>query len=215
MDIDITKMFENKNKEIFINSLTLEMERNLDTLKTSTNNIVALEINKLIVFFKDFFKEYEVDYTKEELIGFLYKEKIELDNIVNERIEEKKKNIRDVFFKEEVPEKIITDKFIERYFDKLKEETELLNSDLDIKLKDKICIEFSEELSKRLKLSKPEAKERLNSRINILFKNSIISRICDESYFRDESLKNFTNESFKKYVDLNRQTINKTDNTND
>ena len=214
MDIDITKMFENKNREIFINSLTIEMERNLDTLKTSTNNIVALEINKLIVFFKDFFSDYNVNYTKEELIGFLYKEKIEIDNIVNERIEQKKVNIRDIFFKEEVPEKIITDKFLERYFDKLKEETELLNRDLDIKLKEKICIEFSEELSKRLKLSKQEAKDRLNSRINILFKNSIISRICDESYFRDESLKNFTKESFRKYVDLNRQTINKTDNTN-
>ena len=98
MDIDITKMFENKNREIFINSLTIEMERNLDTLKTSTNNIVALEINKLIVFFKDFFNEYEVDYTKEELIGFLYKEKIELDNIINDRIEQKKKNIRSRIF---------------------------------------------------------------------------------------------------------------------
>ena len=49
MDIDINKMFKDKNKEIFKNSLTLEMERNLDTLKNTTDNCVALEINKLFL----------------------------------------------------------------------------------------------------------------------------------------------------------------------
>ena len=128
MDKDIISMFETKNKEIFINSLTLEMDRNLETLKSTTDNIVSLEINKLILFFKDFFIDYSIDYTKEELIGFLYKEKIEINNIVNERIEEKKKSIRDSFFKEEVPEKIITNKFLDKYYSKLKEETESLNN---------------------------------------------------------------------------------------
>ncbi len=209
MDKDIISMFETKNKEIFINSLTLEMDRNLETLKSTTDNIVSLEINKLILFFKDFFIDYSIDYTKEELIGFLYKEKIEINNIVNERIEEKKKSIRDSFFKEEVPEKIITNKFLDKYYSKLKEETESLNNDLDIKLKEKICLDFYPELVKRLKLATEDAKERLDSRINMLFKNAIITRISDETKFRDESLNNFAKESFRKYVDLNRQTINK------
>ena len=43
----------------------------------------------------------------------------------------------------------------------------------------------------------------------MLFKNAIITRISDETNFRDESLSNFAKESFRKYVDLNRQTINK------
>ena len=71
MDKDLTEMFESKNREIFINSLTLEMERNLNTLKSTTDNIVALEINKLILFFKKFFEENKVKYSIEELIGFL------------------------------------------------------------------------------------------------------------------------------------------------
>ena len=47
MDTDISKMFKEKNKEIFKNSLTLEMERNLDALKNTTDNCVSLEIKKL------------------------------------------------------------------------------------------------------------------------------------------------------------------------
>ena len=46
----IDKIYEGmKNKEIFKNSLTLEMERNLDALKNTTDNCVALEINKLFL----------------------------------------------------------------------------------------------------------------------------------------------------------------------
>ena len=49
MDIDITKLFKSKNKEILKNSLQLEMERNLDTLKNTTDNCVSLEINKIFL----------------------------------------------------------------------------------------------------------------------------------------------------------------------
>ena len=209
MDKDLTEMFESKNREIFINSLTLEMERNLNTLKSTTDNIVALEINKLILFFKKFFEENKVKYSLEELIGFLYKEKLEINKIINDRIELKKENIKGKFFIEEIPEKIITDKFLEKYFEKLKEETKLLNEDISLSIKEKTCLELYPELLKRLRLRSLSSKERINSRINILFKDSIINRVADEAKFRDESLNNFSKESFKKYVELNRQTINK------
>lgn len=209
MDKDLTEMFESKNREIFINSLTLEMERNLNTLKSTTDNIVALEINKLILFFKKFFEENKVKYSIEELIGFLYKEKMEYNKIINDRIEKKKENISEKFFKEEVPEKIITDKFLEKYYEKLKEETDSLNDDISLKIKEKTCLELYPELLKRLKLKSLSSKERIDSRINILFKDTIINRVRDEAKFRDESLNNFSKESFKKYVELNRQTINK------
>ena len=209
MDKDLTEMFESKNREIFINSLTLEMERNLNTLKSTTDNIVALEINKLVIFFKKFFEENKVKYSLEELIGFLYKEKVEINTIINYRIEIKKENIRDKFFKEEIPEKIITDKFLEKYYERLKEETAALNDDLSLSIKEKTCLELYPELLKRLRLKSLGAKDRINSRINILFKDSIIGRVADEAKFRDESLNNYSKESFKKYVELNRQTINK------
>ena len=60
MDENIGKMFRDKNKEIFLNSLTLDVERNSDALKSTTDNCVALEINKLSVFLKSYFKEQEI-----------------------------------------------------------------------------------------------------------------------------------------------------------
>ena len=82
MDKDINKMFKDKNKEIFINSLILEMERNLEALKNTTDNCVALEINKLIMFFTKYFEETNIKFKKEELIGFMYRKKTEINNII-------------------------------------------------------------------------------------------------------------------------------------
>ena len=47
---------------------------------------------------------------------------------------------------------------------------------------------------KRLSLKSLGAKDRINSRINILFKDSIIGRVADEAKFRDESLNNYSKE---------------------
>ena len=57
-----------------------------------------------------------------------------------------------------------------------------------------------------MSLENKEQEERINSRINILFNNTIISRIKEETLFRDESLKNMCNESYNKYLDLNKRT---------
>ena len=76
MDENIGKMFRDKNKEIFLNSLTLDVERNSDALKSTTDNCVALEINKLLVFLKSYFKEQEIPYKKDELQGIKESETI-------------------------------------------------------------------------------------------------------------------------------------------
>jgi hypothetical protein len=117
--------------------------------------------------------------------------------------------LKEDFYKNEIPEKIITDKFLIKYSEKLKEETASLNDDLKVRLKEKTCLELYPDLLKRLKLNNLSAKERVNSRINILFVDAIINRVSDEAKFRDDSLNNFSKESFRKYVELNKQTLNK------
>ena len=60
---------------------------------------------------------------------------------------------------------------------------------------------------KKYKMTDINQIERINSRINILFRDTIIRRIKEESEFRDESLKNMSSESYNKYVDLNSKTL--------
>ena len=202
MEMDINKMFQDKNKEIFRNSLTLEMERNLEALKHTTDNLVALEINKLMMFFSKYFEEVNIEYKKEELLGILYKEKIKLNNIVNAKIEDKKIRIKENFLSKEIKEE-----YLYSYAEELQKETERLNSELDLALKKEICTNFSSEILKKYKMTDINQIERINSRINILFRDTIIRRIKEESEFRDESLKNMSSESYNKYVDLNSKTL--------
>ena len=207
MEMDINKMFQDKNKEIFRNSLTLEMERNLEALKHTTDYLVALEINKLMMFFSKYFEEVNIEYKKEELLGILYKEKIKLNNIVNAKIEDKKIRIKENFLSKEINDNEIKEEYLDSYAEELQKETERLNSELDLALKKEICTNFSSEILKKYKMTDINQIERINSRINILFRDTIIRRIKEESEFRDESLKNMSSESYNKYVDLNSKTL--------
>ena len=201
MEMDINKMFQDKNKEIFINSLTLEMERNLEALKFTTDNCVALEINKLILFFKNYFKEEKIKYKKEELITLLYDEKNKINELVNSKIEEKKKSIKEDFLNKSVEEDVITEEFLNNYYKMITSKTEQLNEELDVLLKTEICIDFVSEIIKKYKLTTDEQEERIHSRINGLFKDTIIRRVKEEIMFRDESLKNMCFESYEKYLE--------------
>lgn len=207
MDIDINKMFIEKNKEIFKNSLTLEMERNLDALKNTTDNCVSLEINKLFLFFKSFFEENGIDYTKEELLGFLYKEKTALNNLVNNEIENKKKRVKENFLEKNNDEKVYDEEFLNKYFEVLMNESNAIIDSIELLLKEEICTNFSVNILKKYKLENDSQLERINSRVNILFKDNVISKIKDQIIFRDDSLKNMAKESFNKYLQLNDKTI--------
>ena len=207
MDIDYNKLFKEKNKEIFKNSLTLEMERNLDALKNSTDNCVSLEINKLFLFFKSFFEEHNIDYKKEELLGILYKEKMIINDLVNNEIEEKKKRLKEEFLESNFDQDVITEEVIDSYYERLKEESLSINENLELLIGEEICTNFSLNIIKKYKLENDNQLERINSRVNVLFKNNIVTRIKEQIIFRDDSLKNMAKESFNKYLNLNDKTV--------
>lgn len=206
MDIDVNKMFENKNKEIFKNSLTLELERNLEALKNTTDNCVALEINKLFLFFKKYFEEINVKYKKEELLGILYREGKNINDIVNSKIEDKKNRVKTEFLEKE-EDGVLTNEYLNEYHDLLQKETERINEEIDIEIKKEITTVFSPNIIKKYKLDSVEQAERIHSRIDILFKDSVISKIQEQTRFRDDSLRNMSIESYKKYQSLNESTI--------
>lgn len=208
MDTDINKMFKDKNKEIFKNSLILEMERNLEALKNTTDNCVALEINKLFLFFTKYFQEIDVKYKKEELLGFLYRERKEINDIVNAKIEEKKVRLKENFLEQEQEEEVLTNEFLDKYYEELKKETERINEEIEVSLKKEICTEFSPKIIKKYKLESTDQMDRINSRINSLFSDNVISRLKEQTTFRDESLRNMSIESFNKYTNLNKNTVN-------
>ena len=207
MDKDISEMFKEKNKEIFKNSLTLEMERNLETLKNTTDNCVALEINKLFLFFKKYFHEINIEYKKEELLGLLYRQRKEINDVVNSKIEDKKTRVKTNFLDKDDTVDVFDKLFIDEYYNELVNETNIINEEIELELKTLICTEFSPAIVKKYKLETVEQLDRIHSRIDILFRDSIINKIKEQTKFRDESLKNMAVESFNKYLELNKSTI--------
>lgn len=206
MDLDINKMFLEKNKEIFINNLILEMERNLDSLKSTTNNSVALEINKLYLFFKKYFHEIDKKVKKDELLGILFYERKKYNEIVSLIIEEKKNNVKESL--SELKEEVISEEYLNKFYEKLKEESLIINDKIDLELKKEISLNFIPKVISKFQIDSPDQVERISRRIGGLFQNTLISRIKEEINFRDDSLRNMSLESYKKYKELNKETTN-------
>ena len=130
-----------------------------------------------------------------------------INDIVNTKIEEKKQNIKANFLEKKIEEDIISEEYLDKYYEELKKETEIINDKLELELNEEICVEFSPKLAAKYKLDSTEQLERINSRINVLFKNNIISKVKSQTEFRDESLKNMFTESYNKYLELNKNTV--------
>lgn len=208
MDIEITKMFQEKNKDIFKNSLELEMERNLESLKKTTDNCTMLEINKILNFLKSFFEEHKIIYNENELKKIVDTEKESLNEIVNSRIDIKMKNLK-TFFQTKKTDFVITEDYLSEYHEELSKNTNEIIEEIEIELKKEICIEFTPKLLKKYKLNTQDQQERITSRIDMLFSDTLIRRVKEQISFRDKSLENMSRESFEKYRKLNERTIEK------
>lgn len=208
MDIEITKMFQEKNKDIFKNSLGLEMERNLESLKKTTDNCTALELNKIFNFLKSLFEEHGIIYNENDLKTEIEKEKEKLNEIVNSRIDIKMKNLN-TFFQKRKTDSLISEEYLNEYYEELSKNTTDIVGEIEKELKKEICIEFTPNLLKKYKLNTQDQQDRVTSRIDMLFSDTLIRRVKEQISFRDKSLENMSRESFEKYKKLNERTLEK------
>ncbi len=206
MDTDITKMFLEKNKEIFENSLNLEINRNLEALKQTTDNCVILEINKVSKFLNNLFREISLNFESQVLSDLIDNQKKKLNNIVNDAIEDKKKLLKEYFenYKKTI---LIEEEYINKYYKVIDNTTLELSDYLETQLRIDICTLFTPAILRTFKLNNENEQERIKSRIDGLLTEVIIRRMKEEIVFRDNVLKNMCSESFKRYLELNKQTV--------
>ena len=205
MDKDITQMFLTKNKEILEKSLMFEIDRNLDALKQTTDNCIILEVNKVYNFLKKFFEEIEFKYDEKKLKELIKNIRNKINSTVNEKIEEKKKNLEE-YIKEKKKQEIVPEESITNYYNLIDSTTEETNTYLEKVIKEEICTEMTPSLFKNFKLKEEEHQERIRSRVDGLLSDVIVRRMKEEILFRDNVLKNMCEESYKRYLQLNKQT---------
>jgi len=206
MDKDVAKILHEKNKDIFKNSLLLEMEKNLDTLKHTTDNAVALEMNKVYSFIKQYFEEIKMKHDENTLKTNTDTEINIVNQLINEEIENKKQEL-EKYFEAELKKPTIEIEYIEKYHEYIDEITEKISEIIEEAIKKEICTIFTANILKDYKFKKKEQKERIRTNIDSIFVERLLKKLKEEIKFRDESLKNMCNESYNKYLNLNKITL--------
>src|SRR5574344_1336987 len=99
MDDVIKDTFKEKNDQIYIEKMILDIENNLDSLKLTTTNFVFLYATKMLRKLSSFFKEVGVEYKMQDLNKMVEEEKTSVVELVNRLLEEKSNYVKSSFVK--------------------------------------------------------------------------------------------------------------------
>ena len=186
---EIKKQLKVKNKEIYINKLNLDLNNNMDglvlTIDNLLNNIANDTIKKVLDIEESFFNQ---DSITKLIVVFIDNYR---DNIMNEL--DIKKN-----------------KIIELFGDKEISKDDIININNDIK--SNIYNYYNNNIEKLIISIKEIINSELNKyRIDDLFlnslNNSLNNKILDCINIRDVILLNTFKESYRKYQELNKNTL--------
>ena len=190
--IDIKKQLEVKNKEIYRNKLNLDLDNNLEVLVLTIDNLLSLMATnatlKILEIEESFLNQENIqknindfmDMYRENLMNLLDDKKINMQNIIiiHDDLEICKTNLNDNYLK-------------------LKnnlEEFSLVN----IK---NLCEKIEKYLSNDFKI------KRLKSYLKDIFVVNLNEKILDIIKNRDIILMNTFNETYLKYLELNKNTV--------
>lgn len=200
MDKDIQEMFNQKNKEILIHNLELDIERNMEVLKDTLTNIFNLQFDIAI---KNIVSIYDDKIQKQDIARILVPLKSKSFLLLNDQIDIKQNQLLDQIKKLEFKEEQMS-----IYYKTVFDSTVAV-----------IQIFESEEVFELLKISTEDL-----FKLYLGVDNTIFKRIEDYIYFRlfgklkekveqeflirDNNLSNKGKESYLKFQELQERTTN-------
>ncbi len=191
-DEDIKKQLEVKNQEIYLNKLNLDLDNNLEVLVLTIDNLLKIQLDELqrkIIEISEGY-EYEKDF-KDGSIKFM---DLYTNNLMN-LLQDRKTHMQEI---------LELDNDIEIYKNKLKE----IYSNITLSLENKSAL-IIKKLEKELisYLNTDFQIQRLNAYLEYIFLKNLNNKVCDVIRNRDVILINTFNETYFKYLELNRNTI--------
>lgn len=189
---DIKKQLEVKNKEIYINKLNLDLDNNLEVLVLTIDNLLNFitneTIKKILEIEESFSQQAQIKEILETFIN-LYRE-----NLMN-LLDIKKSNLQNIL--------VIYDD-LEMYKNNLNDNYLSLKKQLEKFSKDNILNlenDLKDLISENFKL------KRLTDFLNNIFIINLNNKILDVIKNRDVILMNTFNETYLKYLELNKNTV--------
>lgn len=189
---DIRKQLKEKNKEIYLNKLNLDLTNNLEvlvlTIDNLLNNISRDTISKILGITESFQNQNIIESNINKFID-------EYRAFLITLIDNKKENI-ETYYKENAD--------LSDFKDKIKE--------INYNIKEKLDTNFDKNINKLIteitNLYKDEfCKFRITEYLKNIFKENINHKIIDTINSRDIILLNTFKETYQKYLDLNKNTI--------
>lgn len=204
--MNINEMFLKKNYEILKNKLDLDINNNADSLNHTISNFIDLKAIKLNKYIIEMYDDLKIKYKEESIKKIIDNESKILKEIFLNCIEERKNQISS-FFNQENDVTKITDDYLTDYHNHIDNLTETLKNNAEIKAREEICTNFSQDIIKLYKLPNKYSKEKLLEYINKSYCNSIIEKIVSESILRNSTLKNLSKEAFERFKSMNEKTV--------
>ena len=189
---DIKKQLEVKNKEIYLNKLNIDLDNNLEVLVLTLENLLKTQeenlLKKTIEIVESFKDEKEIKEKVEEFIRIYYESLIGLLTTKKEKIKESlDTNLEISVYREKIDNKT---KDLE--IDLIDNSKTMIN-DLILNLKSYLETSFQE--------------KRLTSYLNDIYLLNLNNKVIDIIKGRDIMLYNTFNETYLKYLELNKNTV--------
>ena len=205
MNTDLKEMFNEKNQSLFFNKLIMDIDNNTDTFKLATKNIIKIEIAKLLSTLRKMYTDYLATIEEDKIKQILSKCKNTLLEDVNILIDRKsddnKKHVNNTNKAGE-----INSKYIKSFYKHIDSVEKSFEDTLKFAVMESSDGYLYTELVRLYPCVNETMQQDLLTKINLDFSNNLIKRITDESLHRNKTLKNISDETYKNYLNLNKNS---------
>lgn len=206
MDKDIIKMFKEKNKQILINNLEYDIEKNITSLLETITNIFNLEFDNAIKNIISIYEDAKLMDNNKFIIDTINKLKISSYSELEVLLNNKKVLLEEAISSIEFDEEHIQN-YYDIVFDTTKELKEKLNKYSIVNVQDNAYNLFEKQI---IEIVSIDNKELLLTRINDYLKNRLFGKleikIHMEIMLRDNNLINKAKEGYLRYQEICSKT---------
>lgn len=200
MDKDIQEMFSQKNREILIHNLELDIERNMEVLKDTLTNIFNLQFDIAI---KNIVSIYDNQVQRQDIARILVPLKSKSFLLLNDQI-----NVKQAQLLEQMKNLEFKEEQMDIYYETVFESTSPV-----------IQVFESDEMSELLKISIGDLFnlysgidnticKRIEDYVHLRLFGKLREKVEQEFLIRDNNLSNKGKESYLKFQELQERTTN-------
>ena len=205
MNTDLKELFNERNQSLFFNKLIMDLENNTDTFQLATKNIIKMEIAKLLSSLRKIYNDYSVKIDEDKIKALLSNSKNSILADINILIDNKSKNNKK-YINNSDKSSVSTKKYIKTYHKFIDENEDEFKETLKLAVREEAELGIYTSLINLYPCVNEEMQQAILEKINLDFSNSLINRISSESFHRNMTLKNMSEETYKSYLNLNKQS---------